>query len=163
MNISEVSHMDRKETYRIAIEAEIMSQNVYRAMAKSFALPEASSVFLQLIPYEEMHEAKMRELFAKEFPNENQNFDKNLMPNIKHVKIKEPKDVLDFAISREEQANSIYISLAAETSDPAVKELLLSFAQEEENHKVILFTEIQRLQGMIQWFDPSELSGIMED
>ncbi len=155
--------MDRKETYRVAIQAEIMSQNLYKSLAKSFSKPEATTVFMQLIPYEEMHEAKLRELFNAEFPGEELDLDLQQMPDFKQFKIVEPKQILDFAISREEIAKDIYLKMAAEAKDSETKELLLGFAGEEDNHKTILFTEVQRLQGMIEWFDPSELNGFMED
>lgn len=60
--------MNRQEAFRIAIEAEIRSQNLYKALAKSFKTPESAQIFEQLVIYEENHEAKMRELFALEFP-----------------------------------------------------------------------------------------------
>ena len=62
--------MKRQEAFRIAIEAEIRSQNLYKALARSFRNPESAQVFNQLVQYEENHEAKMRELFAVEFPEE---------------------------------------------------------------------------------------------
>jgi rubrerythrin len=155
--------MDRKETFRIAIQAEIMSQNLYKSLAKSFTKPEASTVFQQLIPYEEMHEAKLRELFSQEYPGEKLVLDMEQMPDFKQFKVVEPKQILDFAIEREELAHDIYTQMAADSKDEATKKLLLGFAAEEENHKTILFTEVQRLQGMIKWFDPSELNGFMED
>lgn len=155
--------MDRKEIFHIAIQAEIMSQNLYKSLAKSFSKPEASTVFTQLIPYEEMHEAKLRELFSQEYPGAKLELDLEQMPDFKQFKVVEPKQILDFAIEREELAHNIYTEMAADTKDEATKQLLLSFAEEEENHKTILLTEIQRLQGMIEWFDPSELNGFMED
>jgi len=110
-----------------------------------------------------MHEAKLRELFALEFPGEELVLEENLLPDLPHLRIREPKDILEFAISKEEEANNIYISLANVATDESSKELMLRFATEELHHKTILFTEIQRMQGMIQWFDPSELNGMVEE
>ncbi len=75
----------------------------------------------------------------------------------------DPKEVLEFAISKEEEAVELYKDLAEQTKEPDISKQLLQFAQEEESHKVILLSEIQRLQGALQWFDPSELTGLMED
>jgi len=77
--------------------------------------------------------------------------------------LNDPKEVLEFAISKEEEAVELYKDLAEQTKEPDINKQLLQFAQEEESHKVILLSEIQRLQGALQWFDPSELSGLMED
>jgi rubrerythrin len=77
--------------------------------------------------------------------------------------LNDPKEVLDFAISKEEESIELYKSMAGQTTEPEIKEQLLQFANEEEGHKSILLTEIQRLQGALEWFDPSELTGLMED
>lgn len=155
--------MNKRETIQAAIQAEIMSQNLYKHLAKSFTKPEASSVFLQLVPQEELHEAKLRELYNAEFAENPMDLDLEKVAEVKQMKITEPKQALEYAISREEMAQNIYLKLAEESFDAATKAMLLKLATEEDNHKTILFTEIQRLQGMLEWFDPSELNGFMED
>ncbi len=155
--------MDRKDAFRIAIEAEIRSQNLYRALAKSFKTPESAQIFQQLVQYEEIHETKMRELFAKEFPNSSLKLMENLDMEMQGIKLEDPKEVLEFAISREELAQNIYQKLAEQSTEQDTKALLLSFAAEEENHKEVLFTELERIHGILQWYDPSELNGLMED
>jgi len=155
--------MERKETIRLAIQAEIKSQNLYKALAKSFTNPETSTLFQQLVPMEVLHEEKLRLIYAKEFPDSTLELDENLTPDLKGIKIREAKNVLEYAISREEIAHDIYLALADDTNDAELKNLLYQFAQEELDHKTILFTEIQRLQGMMQWYDPSELNGFVED
>jgi rubrerythrin len=60
--------MDRKEAYRIAIEAEMRSQMLYQALAKSFRKPNTSLVFQELVILERNHEEKVRDAFATEFP-----------------------------------------------------------------------------------------------
>jgi rubrerythrin len=41
--------MDRQQAYRIAIEAEIRSQNLYKALAKSFKNEQTEKFFNQLV------------------------------------------------------------------------------------------------------------------
>jgi rubrerythrin len=155
--------MDRQQAYRIAIEAEIRSQNLYKALAKSFKNEQTEKFFNQLVKYEEYHESKMRELFSKEYPNTGLKLVDNLNMDLKGVKLEDPKQVLEFAISREELAQNIYLKLAEQTEDETTQKLLLRFAQEEVQHKELLFTELEKLQGILQWYDPSELNGLMED
>ena len=44
-------------------------------------------------------------------------------------------EALDFAIAREEEAHGFYVSLAARMTRASLRELFLSFAQEEKRHK----------------------------
>jgi len=50
-------------------------------------------------------------------------------------KFKDIKQVLDFAISNEEDAYAFYTKLASEQTNPAIKELFTMFAKEEQTHK----------------------------
>ena len=154
--------MERKEAYRIAVEAEIRSQNLYRALAKSFKHKETEEFFEQLLKYEENHEAKVRGLYAKEYPNEPLQLMDDLTMELQGVKLDDPKQALEFAISREELAQNIYLKLAEQSKDKDTEKLLLQFAGEEEQHKELLFAELEKLHGILQWFDPSELNGMME-
>ncbi len=155
--------MTRQESYRIVIEAEIRSQMLYEALAKSFRNGEANSVFHELIIYEKAHEDKVRAAYAEEFPGEALMLMDNPKLDMPGVNLNDPKDVLEFAISREAVANSIYLSMAAETQDAGIKAMMLQFAKEETEHKALLLVEIQRIHGALQWYDPSELNGMMED
>lgn len=155
--------MTRQESYRIVIEAEIRSQNLYKALAKSFRNDETKAVFNELVLLEENHEHKVREAFAVEFPREELHLMDELDLELSGVNLQEPQEVLDFAISREELAEGIYKKMAEQTLDPEIKDLLLQFAAEEEDHKTLLLTEIQRLHGALLWYDPSELTGLMEE
>lgn len=154
--------MKRNEAIRIAIEAEIRSQNLYKALAKSFKTSETAKIFDQLVTFEEAHEAKMRQLYATEFPGEELVLIGELKMELNGINLNDPKDVLEFAISREELAQNIYLKLAEQTTDSDVCEMLKTLAVEEEQHKEILFTEIERLHGILEWYDPSELNGFME-
>ena len=155
--------MTLEDSYRMVIAAEIIAQKMYQALEKSFAKPETSSVFKELVILEKMHEEKMRLVFAKQFPGQEIVLSEEPVKIIPKVDLNDPKEVLDFAISTEEESIELYKSMAGQTTEPEIKEQLLQFANEEEGHKSILLTEIQRLQGALEWFDPSELTGLMED
>jgi len=154
--------MNRQDAFRIAIEAEIRSQKLYKALSNSFKNSETAQFFKQLLHYEEDHEAKLRRLFAQEFPKQELVLTDDPDIELKGLRLVDPKAVLEFAISREELAQVIYIKLAQQSEDEETKALLEQLATEEANHKELLFTEIQKLQGILQWYDPSELNGLME-
>ncbi|MCB5260079.1 MAG: ferritin family protein [Candidatus Cloacimonetes bacterium] len=154
--------MERKQVYRIAIEAEIRSQNLYKALAKSFKNAETEQFFNQLVMYEEIHEQKVRELFAKEFPDSTLKLMDDLDMELRGIKLEDPKQVLEFAISREELTQNIYLKLAEQSDNEDTKSLLKQFAQEEVQHKELLFAELEKLHGILKWYDPSELTGLME-
>lgn len=44
-------------------------------------------------------------------------------------------EILDFAISKEEESAALYVDLAARVDRPGMKKALLEFAKEEEGHK----------------------------
>ncbi len=156
--------LDRKETFRLAIQNEIKSQVLYELMSKSFRnKPESSREFEQLIPLEKMHEEKLKSAFKKEFPNEVFHLPPNQKPVMKASDIDEPKKVLEYAISRENDASDTYKDMAQNSTDNDVISLLLQLAKEEEYHRTILEREILLLQGMMTWYDPSELNGLVED
>jgi rubrerythrin len=155
--------MTRQDSYRMVIEAEIRSQKLYDALANSFRNSDTSKVFNELIMFEQAHEAKVREAFTREFPHEKLELTEGNTPILQGVNLTDPKDVLEYAISREELAAGIYLSMAEQTTDTDIKAMLIRFANEEENHKTLLLAEVQRLHGALNWYDPSELTGLMED
>lgn len=154
---------DLKTAYEQAIQNEIMSQNLYAALARSFSRnPEVAQTFSRLIPMESVHEDKLRALHNEKFPGETIKIDSALCYKLSAPEIAEPVKVLEFAISREEAAHNIYTQLAAESAEPALKQLFSELAAEEANHKTVLQTEILRLDGLMTWYDPSELNGFMD-
>lgn len=155
--------MDRQELYRVAITAEVRSQKVYQALAKGFSKAETSSLFKQLVQLETIHEAKLREAMDKEFPGLIFILETGPDPELTGLDLSDPKALLDFAMSREDSAREHYLAFAADTHDPELKEMLLRLASEEEGHKTLLLTEMQRIQGALSWYDPSELNGFMDD
>ena len=155
---------DLKQAYILAIQSEVMSQNLYKMLSAAFSRkPEVSAVFDNLIPLERLHEEKLRTLFDKEFPGATLKIDPNLVHQATPEEIDEPRKVLEFAISREIIAHDIYHNMAQETSDPETAKLLKTLAIEEDYHKTVLETEILRLEHLMTWFDPSELNGLVED
>ncbi|HOM79873.1 MAG TPA: ferritin family protein, partial [Candidatus Cloacimonas acidaminovorans] len=159
----EVKQMTLEDSYRMVIAEEIRAQKMYQALAKSFAKPETSNVFKELVVLEKMHEEKVRSAFAKEFPGQTITLQEEPIKEMQGVNWNDPQEVLEFAITKEEESVELYKNMAEQTREPEIKKQLLQFAKEEEGHKSILLSEIQRLQGALQWFDPSELSGLMED
>ncbi len=155
--------MTLQETYKMVISAEIRAQKLYEALAKSFGKPETKAVFTELVVLEKNHETKVREIYAELFPGEDLTVRVEEPIELQGLNLGDPKAVLDFAIQREDLAAMIYLSLADQTHSFEIKKLLNKFAAEEENHKIVLQTEIDRLQGTLEWFDPSELNGLMED
>ncbi len=153
-----------KEIFNLAIQNEIMSQNLYSALAKSFASnPDISKVLAGLVPLEKIHEEKLRKAFQKEFPGVTPEVDIKLSHLIKPEDIDDPLAALDFAISREIVAAEIYAKMAASSTDSELMEFLRGLSAEEENHRVLLETEILRIDNLMTWFDPSELNGLVED
>ncbi len=155
--------MTLEDSYRMVIAEEIRAQKMYQALAKSFAKPETSNVFKELVVLEKMHEEKVKSAFAKEFPGQTITLQEEPIKEMQGVNWNDPQEVLEFAITKEEESVELYKNMAEQTREPEIKKQLLQFAKEEEGHKSILLSEIQRLQGALQWFDPSELSGLMED
>ncbi len=60
--------MTLKDSYRIVIAAEIRAQKMYQALAKSFAKPETSNVFKELVVLEKLHEEKNGLHLPESFP-----------------------------------------------------------------------------------------------
>lgn len=153
-----------KEIFNLAIQNEIMSQNLYAALARSFARnPAISQTFAGLVPLEKIHEDKLRKAFQKEFRGDKPEVDTRLSHLIKPEDISDPQKALEFAISRELIAAEIYLKMAASATDDELITFLRDLAAEEEGHKTVLETEILRMDNLMTWFDPSELNGLLED
>lgn len=155
--------MTRKEGYHQAIAAEIRSQKLYKALAGSFTNADTSNVFKELLLLEENHEAKLRDAYAREFNGEKAEVS---VPNAiieAGLQLDDPAKVLEYAITREEMAHDAYLKLAETASDLQIKSMMIRFASEEIDHKIMLLTEMQKLHGALSWYDPSELTGLMEE
>jgi rubrerythrin len=53
-------------------------------------------------------------------------------------------EILEFAIFREEEANEFYKTLAGRVANPAMAELILEFAKDEQEHKAKLELELMK-------------------
>lgn len=155
--------MDRKEAYRIAITAEVRSQALYRALAKSFTHEDTAAVFTGLVNIEEGHEAQVQAAYQAEYGDGPILVIDDYDPDLALLDLVDPLKVLEFAITREELARANYVQLALDSGDSELKEQFLHFATEESGHATVLLAMIQRLSGTMIWYDPSELSGLMED
>ena len=155
--------MDKHELYRVALQAELRTQQLYRALSRSFSQPENRAFFRELVRLEQIHEDKLRRAFAQEFPGQRLEAEVKLGQEIKGLDLADPQALLEFALSREDLAQAHYLNFAAAADDPELKDLLLRFAAEEEGHKTLLLQEMHRIQGALQWYDPSELTGLMAD
>ncbi len=154
--------MDRQELYTLALAQELRSQRLYAALAASFRHPANSAVFTELGELEKAHEVKLRQAFAAEFPGLEPSPEQLRANPPEGLDLSDPACLLDFAIQREDTAQNHYLAFAEATADPDLKALLLSLAAEEENHRVLLLAEKQRILGALEWFDPSELPGFMD-
>jgi len=111
---------------------------------------------------EQIHEEKLRDAYEKEFPGSTLEVDLKLTHKVKPEDITDPQKVLDFAIAREMIAFESYTKMAKESTDKELIKLLEELANEEDYHKTILETEILRFDGLMTWFDASELNGLVE-
>lgn len=154
----------RKDLYVLAIKEEIKAQDLYKKLRKKIESEPAKDIFSRLIKIEELHEEKVKQLLQEEFPQ----FVFEYIPDTEmKVVVPEslckPNDVFLFAIKKEKEAESLYNSLAQDTEDLAVKEMLLRFAEDENNHQKVLDDEINLFAGLLTWFTRDELTGLMEE
>lgn len=155
--------MDRKEAYIVAIENEIKSKNLYKLLAKSCNDVESVKSFHLLESMEKIHEEKLIEAYKKEFNLSTVSFDTDLLPKI-YVRrnLSDPKAILEYAMDREIAMADQYNYMSEDSKDDDLKEFFMNLVKEEQDHKELLETELDRIQGTVIWFDESELTGLME-
>lgn len=155
--------MDRKEAYIYAMENEIKSANLYKVLANSFEDEELIKTFNSLASFESIHQDKIRDYFAKEFGEVPFTYNKSALPkiDIRHD-LSDPKKILEYAIYREIAMADQYEFMADESKDEHIKTFFKTLVMEENDHKEMLEDELNRIQGLMIWFDPSELNGLME-
>ena len=154
----------RKKLFEEAVRNEILSQKLYLMLAESFKpKPEISEILMRLCSMEQGHEEKLRAMFSRQFPGEEIDAGADITPKLTLSDINNPVEVLEFAITRETIAADIYHKMALLSTDEDLSNLVEELAADEENHRVILEEEILRLDGLITWYDPSELNGLVED
>jgi len=154
-----------KELYQKAIQNEIMARNLYMYLEKASTAGEIQNKYAQLAAFEEDHKNKLINLLNKNFPGVKVEVKESLMPDlIKSFKVADDiKEAIKLAIKLEIDARDFYVEMAKDTSSEENRKLLLTFANEEAEHKEFLETELLQLQGLYTWYDYSELTGLMED
>ncbi len=155
--------MNRKEIFLMVIAAEVRSQRLYQALAKSFKDEHTAAVFNNLLIMEQNHEIKVTKAFQAEFPGEKLQSSPAFEKEFSTLDLNDPACILEYAMAREDEAWGHYQNLAKGSQDEATKAMLLEFATEEQMHKEVLADQLQQLQGGMTWFDPSELTGLQED
>ncbi len=157
--------MDKKEAaYKFAIENEIKSKNLYALLAKTCKDSEAKKTFHLLESIEKIHEEKLIKAFKQEFKTTELDIEPNLLPAFTlKKKITDPKSIIEYAIDAEISMADIYHEMAVNEEDSELIQLFRSLEKEEKEHKDLLETEMNRIQGTMVWFDDSELNGLMED
>lgn len=155
--------MNRKEAYIIAVENEIRAINLYSILAKSFQDEDLVGVFKSLSQLEKGHQEKIEESYRKEFGDTPFDYNKEALPRFE-VKddLSDPRQVLRYAITKEEDMKENYQKMAAESQQDEIKSFFHDLAAEEQNHKELLEAELNRIEGTMVWFDASELNGLME-
>ena len=113
--------MTLKDSYRIVIAAEIRAQKMYQALAKSFAKPETSNVFKELVVLEKLHEEKVWSAFAREFPGQAIELQEEPVKEMQGINLNDPQEVLEFAISKEEEAVELYKNMTDITSSEIIE------------------------------------------
>jgi rubrerythrin len=155
--------LSRREAIQFAIQNEIKSQNLYKMMAAAFRKSDSGETFKNLQPLEKIHEEKLTELYHKEFPYNNLQIDRNLLPKAEtNEQLNEPRAAILFAQQREDNAKEGYLELARTSADSKVKELFENLAAEEEDHHQLLQNILDQMEGTMMWYDESELDGLME-
>jgi len=155
--------MTRKEAYVFAIENEIKAANLYRMLEKSFNDEDLGKTFNHLASLEDIHKEKLIKAFEKEFAGEKLTYKENVLPVIHNKRdLNDPVRILEYAVDRENATSDQYESMAKESDDDEIKSFFHGLAREEKEHKELLETEINRIQGTMIWFDSSELNGLVE-
>jgi rubrerythrin len=132
-------------------------------MAAAFRKSDSGETFKNLQPLEKIHEEKLTELYHKEFPYNNLQIDRNLLPKVEtNEQLNEPRAAILFAQQREDNAKEGYLELARTSADSKVKELFENLAAEEEDHHQLLQNILDQMEGTMMWYDESELDGLME-
>lgn len=156
--------INKEELYLLVIQEEIKAQNLYERLAKALNKEDSSRIFENLIKIEKIHEEKISEIFQSEFPKQKLTLNRKAVDKIPDAAVlKSPESAFRYAIENEEKAETIYLNLAEAADDETVKQILLEFAEDENNHRKLLEDEMIRLDGLLTWFDASELNGLMED
>jgi rubrerythrin len=161
-----LSHHTLKDAISRAIYAEIGAMNFYSRMAGRIENEGGSSRFEQLSVDEKGHRDTLKGWYARLFDTEFVE-DEHLIRNseIRDIEISGKAgamEALDIAIDAESRANDFYLAEAEKASDPELKKMFESLAQQEKGHYDLLTAEKNALTGGFYWFDMDQ-SGFLED
>lgn len=143
---------DDIEILRYAISREVISHELYLALAKRTSRPSQRQLFTVLAEEERQHKAKLElELMKMGQVVDDAEMtasleDTAIIPALREDAPDDFRTVIMTAIERERGAFRIFVNLAMQiTSDPQ-RELLLSLAEEEARHRVLLQLEYDALE-----------------
>lgn len=151
------------ELYNYAIEQEVKIRNLYLLLEKSFKSEDLQNIFKRLAVIEKGHADKLSKMFKEKFPGESLNVNPDELPaySNKHD-LSDAKSVFLFAIEEEQKAQKKYQELAELETDSNIKEFLRALAEEESKHADLLEKEIEKMEGILIWYDETELNGLFE-
>ena len=72
------------------------------------------------------------------------------------VKFNTCKDILEYAIAREVEAQQLYLDMAEMTEDPTLRQVIFDFSKEEMRHKAKLEMELIKSGHVV--FEPEDIS-----
>ncbi len=133
------------EILEYAIAREVEANQLYMYMAKRMENPELSKVCEEFAKDELEHKAKL-ELEVMKRGQVVSGFDiSDYMTDVGNEIDMDYKELLVFAIKKEEFSISLYSDLAAAIKDEESRETLVSLAKEETRHKERFRTEYKSL------------------
>jgi rubrerythrin len=138
------------EILEFAIAREVEANQFYMYMAKRMENPELSKVCEEFAKEELEHKAKL-ELEVMKRGEMVSDFDiSDYMMELGNEIDMDYKELLVFAITKEEISISLYSDLAAAIKDKESRDMLLSLAQEETKHKERFKTEYKKYKSLLK-------------
>ncbi|MBN2422576.1 ferritin family protein [Candidatus Woesearchaeota archaeon] len=133
-----------------AIKQEEYFYDLYTSGAEKTEVVSAKTLLLKLAREENKHKEKLEELDSENLhliPGkfESVNLDQELMLT-PIDEFKSIKDVFDFAIKSEINANEMYRNIAENVSEDKAKKLFVFLAGEEKKHEELLNRELENLE-----------------
>lgn len=138
----------------VAIQHEVLSQNMYRAAEARVTDPEAKRFLRTLVEEEEGHERTLKEIKDMEI------YDGSVA--LQDASILDAgesshggeiaadatiEQILDLALAREHRARTLFQSLAAAAAHPELKTLFENLAAEEDSHHEAIEKRFMRQRG----------------
>ena len=132
------------EILNFAIGKEEEAARFYTTLAGKMAPENMKEVFREFAKEEEGHRQKLISIKSgeKPFPARKEILDLKIAENLTEVNVSDDltdlsyQQALIIAMKAEKEAFKLYNELAKSTSDPEIRDLFLSLAQEEAKHKL---------------------------